>query len=718
MTTVHTFCRYCMASCGLEVTVAENRVTKISADKANPHSWHDFCAKGRTANQLVEHPRRILKPMRRVGDGYVEATWDEAIRDIAERMNAIIDAGGPDAVGAYYGNPSGHSSSNVMFMNAWMDAVGTRSRYAVGSVDQNALHVVAEAMYGSALMVPVSDVDNCDYFLLVGTNPAVSAWNWLETVPGGWRRALDRQHAGATIVVVDPLCTESAEKADVHLAVRPGQDWALLLAMVKVILDEGLEHRQDCTELATGVADLRRLVADADVDDLAARCGIDRERIERTARDFAAAPGAMVVTRTGVSLHAAGTIAEWLGHVLNVITGRMDRPGGRRFEPGYFDALKLAELAKTKPHVSRLAGRDMVAGAHALAELPAEITTPGDGQVRAMLINCGNPVISGPNGAALDAALAELDLLVVIDLVQRESHRHAHWLLPAVHWLERNDLLAFTSNMHDEPFVQYGAAVVAPPPEAREEWQIFVDLAIAMRKPLFGAKGLNGFITATRRLAAATRRPALAFGPHWLDHLFVRMSRKFNGRRLTWRDLMDHPHGLVLGPREFGHFKNALRTDDKKVHVAPPEFVARARELLAAPAPVAPVGFPFQLGNRRNRHSMNSWLNELPGLHRSGKGNDVLINTADAAALGISDGDRVRVFSPIGEVELAAVLSDRPRRGLVVVDHGWGSRIFDPRGGAEPQSFGVNRNLLVGDEIDPLSQTSTLSSTYVGVERV
>src|ERR1700712_335926 len=97
--TVHTFCRYCMASCGLEVTVDQNRVTKISADKQNPHSWHDFCAKGRTANQLVEHPRRILSPMRRVGDDYVEATWDEAIRDIAARMNAIIDAGGADAIG-------------------------------------------------------------------------------------------------------------------------------------------------------------------------------------------------------------------------------------------------------------------------------------------------------------------------------------------------------------------------------------------------------------------------------------------------------------------------------------------------------------------------------------------------------------------------------------------------------------------------------------------
>ncbi|MDT5322877.1 MAG: hypothetical protein QOF25_29, partial [Mycobacterium sp.] len=615
--------------------------------------------------------------------------------------------------------PAGFSSSNIVFMNGWLDAVGTHNRYFVGSVDQNALHVVAEAMYGSMLMVPVSDVDNCDYFLLVGTNPAVSAWNWMETVPGGWRRALHRRTQGAKIVVVDPLRTETADKADLHLAVRPGQDWALLLAMVKVILDERLEHTADCRDLAIGVPELRRLVADADLDDLAARCDVPRPMLEQVARAFAAAHGAMVITRTGVSLHLAGTIGEWLGHVLNVITGRMDRPGGRRFEPGYVDALRLSGLATSLTHKSRLQGRDMVAGAHAISELPDEITTPGYGQIRAMLVNCGNPVVSGPDGARLDAAFKELDLLVAIDLVQRESHRHAHWLLPAVHWLERNDLMTFTSNLHDEPWVQYGAKAVESPPGAREEWRIFVDLAIAMRKPLFGVKGVNGFVKGTRRLARLTRRPGLEFTPHWVDRLMVATGRKINGRRLKWRDIMAHPHGLVLGPREFGHFKRALKTDDKMVHAAPPEFVARARELLAAPHAEAPDGYPFQMANRRNRHSMNSWLNELPGLHPSGKGNEVVINPGDAAALGIGDGDRVRVFSATGDIELAASVSDRPRRGVVIVDHGWGSRIFDPRGGGAPESYGANRNLLIdGAPVDPLSQTSPLSSSYVGIERV
>jgi hypothetical protein len=190
--------------------------------------------------------------------------------------------------------------------------------------------------------------------------------------------------------------------------------------------------------------------------------------------------------------------------------------------------------------------------------------------------------LKAPGGENATLA-AQLDL-VAIDFVQRESHRHAHWLLPAVHWLERDDLLAFTSNMHDEPYLQYGAKAVEPPPGTRQEWRIFVDLAIAMRKPLFGAKGLNGFIGATRRAAQLTRRPGLEFSPHWIDRLVVATGRRFNGRRIRWRDVMAHPHGWVLGPREFGHFREALRTPDTKVRIAPPEFLARARELLAEPA--------------------------------------------------------------------------------------------------------------------------------------
>ena len=251
--TVHTFCRYCLAACGIEVTVEDNRVTKISADKQNPHSWQDFCAKGRTANQLVEHPRRILNPMRRVGDTYVEASWDEAIGDIAARMTALIDADGPDAVGALLRQ----SVRLLVVEHRLHERLAGRRRHPqpvlrrLGRPERDARRRRGDVRV--QLMAPVSDIDNCDYFLLVGTNPGCQR---VELAGDRARRLAARagpaEARARQIVVVDPLRTETAEKADVHLAVRPGQDWALLLAMVKVILDEGLEHARTAANSPPG----------------------------------------------------------------------------------------------------------------------------------------------------------------------------------------------------------------------------------------------------------------------------------------------------------------------------------------------------------------------------------------------------------------------------------------------------------------------------------
>ena len=187
-----------------------------------------------------------------------------------------------------------------------------------------------------------------------------------------------------------------------------------------------------------------------------------------------------------------------------------------------------------------------------------------------MIIDGGNPVVTGPQGQALDEALATLELLVAVDLVQRESHRHAHWLIPGVHWLERDKLWCLVSQFQDQPFVQYSHQAVQPPPNVRAEWEFFTDLALAMKVPLFGKKGFNGFIKATRALAKMARRPSLAFNPHWIDRILVA-----SGRRLKWKDIMAHPHGWIFGEKEYGHLAKALRTPDKRVNAAPPAFVAR-----------------------------------------------------------------------------------------------------------------------------------------------
>jgi formate dehydrogenase len=708
-----TYCRICEARCGLAVTVDGNRITRIAPDKQNPYSWRDFCVKGHTADRVISHPRRIVAPMKRTASGYVEVPWDQAIREIAAELVEIRDRDGADAIAVYTGNPWGFSGSNPMFASAFMDAVGTNSRYNVGSIDHNAMMVVIEAMYGTPLIGLVPDVDECACFLFVGMNPAESVMNWGGNVPNGWHRVVAAQKAGADLIVVDPRRTKTAERADRHVAIRPGTDWAFLLGVLAVIFDRAWDRVP--TTPTTGIDELRRLAAAADLDDLSARCGVDVAVIEDVARRFATAPTAMCIARTGVSMNVTGTVGEWLSHTLNVVTDRVDRPGGRRYERGYVDMAKLIERMLTPiEHKTRVRGLPMVGGNHALAELPDEITTPGSGRVRALLIDCGNPVVSGPDGSALDAALAQLDLLVVLDFFQRESHRHADWLLPAAHWLERDDLIPVMGGLEDRPFVQLGRKVVEPPPGVREEWQIFTDLALAMDAPLFGKRGVNAVVRASRAVARVTRRPGAAFNPRWIWRLLVRI-----GGRVKWRDIEANPHGLVYGVKSYGDLASALRTADGRIQAAPARFVAEANRLLAAPAAAPPAEFPLALVGRRRMNSMNSWLNEISGIRDGFRGDELEINPVDAVCIGLADGDRARVTSATGSVELTARYSDAPRPGVVCAEHGWGSELLDPRGGGAPERIGVNRNVLVAaSELDPISQIPKLNGTYVRVEPV
>lgn len=713
MKTVYTNCRICTSNCGVKVTVNEdNRVEHIGPDKDNPYTWRDFCRKGQTACETLYHPRRLLAPMRREGDHYVEASWDEAITDIARRLRKIRDQYGPEAIGMYVGNPAYFAAANAFFATALLDGIGTPNRFSAISLDTNNWHVVNEKLYGTPILGLMPDVDACRCFLLIGMNPAESGMGWGWTIPNGWRRVLAAQSKGADLIIVDPRRTASADKADTHLAIRPRTDWALLLGLLKVIFAEGWEDRQACAELKD-LDIVRDLAAEADLDVLARQCGIDTDVIVDVARRFALAETAFCETHTGVSQHPTGTIGEWFSHLLNLVTGRIDRPGGKRFERGYVDSIGLWEkLAPAQHHVSRARRLPTTAGYLPTAELANEITLPGDGQIRALFLNAGNPVVSAPGGAQLDAALGSLDLLVAVDILQRESHRHAHWLIPDTHFLEREDLSTLMSQFQDLPFVQYARQAVDPHPNVREAWRFFTDLALAMKVPLFGKRGVNSFIKASRKVAKLTGRPHLEFNPRWLFRALV-----ISGRRLKWKDILDHPHGWIYGDKEFGNFTTrAVRTTDRRVHAAPAEFVAEARRQLAL-LPAEDATDEFLLIGQRHQHTMNTWLSDLPGIRTRKKFNDVEIHPDDAHRLGVSTGDMVRVTSPVGSIELPTTVTDAVRPGVIMIEQGWGSRVFDPTGLAEPVSFGLNRNVLVAPEdLDPLSQMPALNSQKVRVE--
>ncbi|MGQ0697063.1 MAG: molybdopterin-containing oxidoreductase family protein [Panacagrimonas sp.] len=709
-----TLCAICEQSCGLSVTVEKGRITKIEPDKEHPYTWRDFCTKGAHAHDVVYHPRRITQPMRRVGDRYVPATYEEAISDIAARLNKTIEQYGPNAVGAYGGNPAAFSFENPTFMTAFLQAIGTHQWFWVGSIDTNAMHVVCELMFGSPWLYLGIDVDDCKCFLMIGTNPAESTHCWGGNVPDGWKRVLAAQEKGADVIVVDPRRTPTAAKANLHIAIKPGEDWAFLLGVLKEVFAQNWLHAEDCAR-TRGIEQVRALTEQVTFEQLASRCEVTPDTMRDVARRFATAASAHCITRTGPGQSRNGSLAEWLSIVLNTITGRIERPGGRVYSPGLFDQIKSAEsLFPPSKIPSRVRGLVPVGGAHTLAELPDEINTPGEGQIRAFVIHAGNPVVSGPNGGALDEAFAKLDLLVAVDFVQRESHRHAHWLMPGVHFLERTEVNPLIAGLHDQPFVQMARAVVPPPPGVRPEWEFFADVVIKMKRPLFGMRAFNWLIQGSRWLARVTGNKKLSFDPMWLSRMMI-----WQGKRAKWRDIVNSPRGVFYAKKSFGALWKELRTTDKKIDLAPEPLVKRLQQVLAeAPASQTTAAFPLQMISRRRVQNMNSWLADVTGkTARPFPGDLVEVNTQDAARLGIAEGQTLRLVSKAASLEARAAVSGRVRPGVVVLEQGWGSGVFDPNGVEPPERYGVNRNLLIAnDDLDPLSCMPQLNGTQVRIE--
>ena len=401
----------------------------------------------------------------------------------------------------------------------------------------------------------------------------------------------------------------------------------------------------------------------------------------------------MCVAHTGVSHNGEGVLAEWLSHVLNAVTGRLDAVGGRRVEPGY---VPMGSMFGTRPaELSRVRGLPALAGARSLAELADEILTPGDGQVRALICNSGNPVLSAAQGARLDDALETLELTVAVDLVQRESHRHADWLLPAAHFLEREDLLPVYSSFEDQPFIQFAQAAVTPPEGVREEWVFWRDLGMALDIPLFGSS-----------TASMTPR---ALWKQIVD----------GGGRLSWEELIASPHGVIYAEKSYDHLDAVIATADGAVHLAPDDFVTALRQALHRPVAKTSESWPMLLSNQRLKASMNSWLNDTPTSLRRNATNALCIHPDDAERLGIRTGDMVRVTSSVDSLDCRAEVSNDPQIGVAVLAHGWGSRVFDPHSGAPAELHGVNRNTLVSDtNVDSLSGTPAFGTAAVRIARL
>lgn len=689
-------CNLCEAMCGLEINVQDQRIQSIKGDQADPFSKGHICPKALGLKDIYEDPDRLKVPLRRTASGWQEMPWDEALDAVADQLKAIQQKYGDDAIGVYQGNPNVHNMGALLFGPDFIRSLGTKNRFSATSADQLPHHFAALLMFGHYFMIPIPDVDHTDYLLILGANPLVSNGS-LMSAPGIADRLRAIRQRGGKVVVVDPRRTETAAKADEHIFIRPGHDPLLLLALIHTLFEEDWVNPGKLVAYTDGLEAVKALAADFAPERVAACLEIEAVAIRRLAREFAGAARAVCYGRIGTSTQAFGGLSTWLITVLNLLTGNLDRVGGAMFTQPAIDTLAVGGKGKMGRWKSRVRGLPEFAGELPVAVLTEEITTPGEGQIRALVTAAGNPVLSTPNGAALDQALRELEFMVSFDIYLNETTRHAQYILPPTTGLETAHYDLAFHLLAVRNTAKYSPPLFPRQADQRHDYEIFQTL---------------------------TRRMKNADFPHRTPEMMLDLglrSGPYGKSGMSLNQLQEAVHGVDLGALQ-PCLPERLFSENKRIDLAPAPLLADVARMKAALLGAGTGDADPQallLIGRRQLRSNNSWMHNVYRLVKGGDRCTLLIHPDDAIRRNIAEGVKVEVRSRVGSLQITAELSDEMMRGVVSIPHGWGHDHADIRLQTARSHAGVSINDLTDNSLtDELTGNAAFSGVPVQIKPI
>lgn len=713
-------CNLCEAMCGLRIELKDERITSIRGDEEDPFSRGHVCPKALALKDLHEDPDRLRHPLRRTATGWEQVSWEAALDEAARKLHSVQKTYGNDAVASYLGNPNVHNLGNMVFAPMLVRTLRSRNRFSATSVDQLPHHLVAYAMFGHQLLLPIPDLDHTRLLLVLGANPLASNGS-LMTAPDIRARLRGIQERGGKLIVVDPRRTETAAIADTHVFIRPGTDALLLLALVHVVLVEEPPRPNHLSARLEGLETVRELVRDFPPERAARHTGVPAKMVRTLARDFIASESAVCYGRMGLSTQPFGTLCQWLINVLNIATGNLDRRGGAMFTQPAFDivggpramGLGRGSLGRWK---SRVRGLPEFGGELPSAVMAEEMLTPGEGRIHALITLAGNPVLSTPNGAQLERALAGLDFMVSLDPYLNETTRHAHLILPPVSPLERGHYDVAFHVLAVRNTAKYSPPLFQPAAGAHADWETTLELQHRLQNLRRGRPSLRQTL-----LHQTLRR----MGPERLLDLGLRMGphgARFNPLRkgLSLSTLRESPHGIDLGPLQ-PCLPDRLQTKDRRVHLAPEVLTVDLRRLRdtfpehTAPEPGA-ADEPLLLIGRRHLRDNNSWMHNVQGLVKGKPRCTLMMHPEDASRLGLSEGMSAVVTSRVGEVTVPVAVTGDIMPGVVSLPHGYGHRRQGTGQRIAAEHAGISTNDLTDElAVDAPSGNAAFNGTPVRV---
>ncbi|MFZ1863292.1 MAG: molybdopterin-dependent oxidoreductase [Polyangiales bacterium] len=712
-----TACILCECNCGLEVQAGGEggrHFTRIRGDKAHPASRGYACEKPHRLDYYQNGPDRITSPLRRRPDGTFEAIdWDTAIAEVAERLAAIRDTHGGGSI-FYFGGGGQGNHLPAAYSAATRRALGSRYRSSALAQEKTGEFWVAGRLMGT---VTRADFERCEVALFIGKNPWQS-----HGIPRA--RVTLREIAKdpkRSLIVIDPRRTETAELADIHLQVKPGADAWLLAALGGALVQEDLIDREWIEQHVDDVEPVLAALGKVPVAQYAVNAGVSEEQVRTTARRIGTAKSVAIFEDLGIQMNRHSTLNSYLEKLLWVLTGSFAKPGAQYVPAplvniaGNIEKLVLGDDDKRTP----VTGERIISGLTPCNSIPDEILTDHPRRYRAMIVESGNPAHSLADSPRMREALRALDTLVVIDIAMTETARLADYILPTPTQYEKAEATFFNFEFPHNYF-HVRQPVFDPPEGVLPEPEIHARLCEALGAyteedlaPLHGAaaRGRHAFIpvffgtvmanpklaplapvilyrTLGPNLPSGLQSAAVVWGlVHQFGANFPDSLRRagfegsgFDAPEKLFDAILASPSGVVFAVDDYEESWRRVRSPNGKIQASIPELLQELAGLGKESPDAANDEFPFVLSAGERRSFTANTIFRNPQWRKKDFDGSLRMSPEDARALGVADGDRVRITTKRGGAEVPVEISAMMQRGHVSLPNGLGVDQISPNG--------------------------------------
>ena len=644
----HSTCPHdCPSACALDIEVIDSHtIGRVRGSKLQSYTAGVVCAKVARYAERIHHPDRLIYPMRRTGPKgsgqFARISWDEALDEIAARFNQAEREFGAQSVWPYY-----YAGTMGLVMRDGINRLAHVKKYSrfYSTICSTIARIGFVAGTGKIAGVDPREMGVSDLVVIWGTNPVNTQVNVMTHA----MRA--RKERGARIAAVDIYNNDTMKQADIKILLRPGTDGAFACGVMHVLFREGYADREYMDRYTDCPAELEAHLAPRTPEWASSICGVPVEEIEAFARTIGQTKRAFFRLGYGFTRSRNGAAQMHAALCIPAVTGAWQYEGGGAFFNNYaiwkFDESLIEGHDAIDPGIRQLdqskIGRILTGDAVALKNGPP---------VKAMLIQNTNPMTVAPEQALVRQGFARRDLFTVVhEQFMTETAVMADLVLPATMFMEHDDLYYGGGHQH----ISVGAKLIEPPGECRSNHEVLRGLA--------------------RRLGV--KHPGFEMSPRELIDATLKMSGHGGIEALEadlWRDIQPdfrtshYLDGFAHADRKF-HFK----ADWAHVPVGSGGMMGAWDQMPSLPdhwtiIEEADAAHPFRLATSPSRSFLNTSFNETPSSKAREGAPSVMIHPADAASLGIADGDAVTLGNPRGETTLTARLFDGLRRGVLIAE--------------------------------------------------